>query len=259
MLQYVIDSFQHRDVEFNDATFPSLTTGYCQRIKSQLCLKWYNKYTVQGRFLSCWSGKLVFTFGKSAPKPEVSLPVAPSLSRQSPTHVPPSSGESVSRINPPWAMCPALWIQQTTKHQGRLTTILIIIIIIKITSPTDASFGFHFTEVKMNKKTKQNKKERFVSALRAEQWFGFHHDGGLEDQVWQKKRRRVAFTSSLTSTELNCSAPDICLFSSTALSMPLTLPTSPRAARGQWPWHVLQHICRKYARLQNLNFSTSGQ
>lgn len=157
MLQYVIDSFQHRDVEFNDATFPSLTTGYCQRIKSQLCLKWYNKYTVQGRFLSCWSGKLVFTFGKSAPKPEVSLPVAPSLSRQSPTHVPPSSGESVSRINPPWAMCPALWIQQTTKHQGRLTTILIIIIIIKITSPTDASFGFHFTEVKMNKKKQERK------------------------------------------------------------------------------------------------------
>lgn len=86
MLQYVIDSFQHRDVEFNDATFPSLTTGYCQRIKSQLCLKWYNKYTVQGCFLSCWSGKLVFTFGKSAPKPEVSLPVAPSLSRQSDTY-----------------------------------------------------------------------------------------------------------------------------------------------------------------------------
>lgn len=63
MLQYVIDSFQHRDVELNEATFPSLTTGYCQRIKSQLCLKWYNKYTVQGRFLSCWSGKLVFTGG----------------------------------------------------------------------------------------------------------------------------------------------------------------------------------------------------
>lgn len=63
MLQYVIDSFQHRDVELNEATFPSLTTGYCQRIKSQLCLKWYNKYTVQGRFLSCWSGKLVFTRG----------------------------------------------------------------------------------------------------------------------------------------------------------------------------------------------------
>lgn len=61
MLQYLIDSFQHRDVELNvDATFPSLTTGYCQRIKSQLCLKWYNKYTVQCRFLSCWSGKLVF-------------------------------------------------------------------------------------------------------------------------------------------------------------------------------------------------------
>lgn len=29
--------------------------------------------------------------------------------------------------------------------------------------------------------------------------------------------------------------------------------------RGQCPWHVLQHICLKYARLQNLNFSTNGQ
>lgn len=28
---------------------------------------------------------------------------------------------------------------------------------------------------------------------------------------------------------------------------------------GQCPWQVLQHICLKYARLQNLNFSTSGQ
>lgn len=28
---------------------------------------------------------------------------------------------------------------------------------------------------------------------------------------------------------------------------------------GQWPWQVLQHICLKYARLQNLNFRTSGQ
>lgn len=72
MLQDVIDSFQHRVVEFTDATFPSLTAGYCQRIKSQLCLKWYNKYTVLGCFfLSCWSGKLVFTWGeKSAPKPK---------------------------------------------------------------------------------------------------------------------------------------------------------------------------------------------
>lgn len=99
MLQYVIDSFQHRDVELNEATFPSLTTGYCQRIKSQLCLKWYNKYTVQGRFLSCWSGKLVFTRGGGGT--EVCLPAAPSLSRQSPTNVPLCSGESVSRIHPP--------------------------------------------------------------------------------------------------------------------------------------------------------------
>lgn len=257
MLQYVIDSFQHRDVEFNDATFPSLTTGYCQRIKSQLCLKWYNKYTVQGRFLSCWSGKLVFTFGKSAPKPEVSLPVAPSLSRQSPTHVPPSSGESVSRINPPWAMCPALWIQQTTKHQGRLTTILIIIIIIKITSPTDASFGFHFTEVKMNKKKTRKKGLCQLCEL----------SSGLDSTMMEGRRTRCdrknreGWPSPLLSPVLSwtVSSPDICLFSSTAPSMPLTLPTSPRAARGQWPWHVLQHICRKYARLQNLNFSTSGQ
>lgn len=29
--------------------------------------------------------------------------------------------------------------------------------------------------------------------------------------------------------------------------------------QGQCPWHVLQHICLKYARLQNLNFSTNGQ
>lgn len=28
---------------------------------------------------------------------------------------------------------------------------------------------------------------------------------------------------------------------------------------GQCPWQVLQHICLKYARLQNLNFSTNGQ
>lgn len=98
MLQYLIDSFQHRDVELNDATFPSLTTGYCQRIKSQLCLKWYNKYTVQGRFLSCWSGKLVFTWGGCT---EVHLPAAPSLSCQSPTDVPPCSGVSASGIHPP--------------------------------------------------------------------------------------------------------------------------------------------------------------
>lgn len=102
MLQDVIGSFQHRDGGFNDATFPSSTTGYCQRIKNlSSVLKWYNKYTVQGRFLSCWSGKLVFTFGKknkSAAKPQVSLPVAPSLSRPSLTHGPPSSGESVPGV-----------------------------------------------------------------------------------------------------------------------------------------------------------------
>lgn len=28
---------------------------------------------------------------------------------------------------------------------------------------------------------------------------------------------------------------------------------------GQCPWQVLQHICLKYARLQNLNLSTRGQ
>lgn len=39
MLQYVIDSFQHRDVELNEATFPSLTTGYCQRIKISALFK----------------------------------------------------------------------------------------------------------------------------------------------------------------------------------------------------------------------------
>lgn len=33
----------------------------------------------------------------------------------------------------------------------------------------------------------------------------------------------------------------------------------PKRLAGQWPWQVLQHICLKYARLQNLNFRTSGQ
>lgn len=33
MLQDVIGSFQHRDVDFDDATFLSLTTGYCQEDK----------------------------------------------------------------------------------------------------------------------------------------------------------------------------------------------------------------------------------
>lgn len=53
--------------------------------------------------------------------------------------------------------------------------ILIIIIIIKITSPTDASSQFHFTEVKILKK--KVKRKRFVSALRAEQRVGLHRDG----------------------------------------------------------------------------------
>lgn len=52
--------------------------------------------------------------------------------------------------------------------------LIIIIIIIKITSPTDASSQFHFTEVKILKK---GKRKRFVSALPAEQRVGFHRDG----------------------------------------------------------------------------------
>lgn len=104
-----------------------------------------------------------------------------------------------------------------------------------------------------------------MSALRAEQWFGFHHDGGSEDQ-------RGGYLL-LTSAD-----PEVCLsvrpvflllslFSAVSASLHLfslwpRLSLSLRLARplpGQWPWQVLQHICLKYARLQNLNFSTSGQ
>ena len=38
-----------------------------------------------------------------------------------------------------------------------------------------------------------------------------------------------------------------------------TGPREWRLCPGQCPWHVLQHICLKYGRLQNLNLSTRGQ
>lgn len=34
---------------------------------------------------------------------------------------------------------------------------------------------------------------------------------------------------------------------------------TPRPQQRQCPWQVLQHICLKYGRLQNLNLSTRGQ
>lgn len=42
-------------------------------------------------------------------------------------------------------------------------------------------------------------------------------------------------------------------------SLPFFFLSCPMRLVGQWPWQVLQHICLKYARLQNLNFRTSGQ
>lgn len=79
------------------------------------------------------------------------------------------------------------------------------------------------------KKSKE-KKERLVSALRAEQWFGFHHDGGSEDQMREKKARRGP--SPLLSPVLS-GAVLVQRSACFHLLVPSTLPTSPRAARGQ--------------------------
>lgn len=175
MLPYVIDSFQHRDNEFNDATFPSLTTGYCQRIKSQLCLKWYNKYTVQGRFLSCWSGKLVFTFGKSAPK-----------NRSQPA-------SSTITVTPESDTCSSLLGRVCLQGKSSMSDVSSTLDSIDDKTPRTTNNDIknyyynknNFTDrrifgVPLHRSENEKKKNQ---ALRAEQWFGFHQDGGPEDQA----------------------------------------------------------------------------
>ena len=118
------------------------------------------------------------------------------------------------------------------------------------------SSEFHFTEVKIKKKRKE-KKERFVSALRAEQWFEFHSDGGQEDRVMNGGILMTLRSFFHRSRPLSrpvfplCtrSAPysSIFAFVSHVFALSLSLSRAPGGGGGggQCPWQVLQQIGRK--------------
>lgn len=159
-----------------------------------------------GRSLSCLSGKVaksIYT-EKSAAKLWVGPPIAPSQSRAlRSTSAPlplrsPRLHLSVAREvcevgwgggrHPLWAMCPALWIHLDDNHKKRKTIndINNYYYNKKITSPTNnlpRSTSQKWKKLKLILK-KQNKNKTKSLRQRAEQWFGIHHDGGLEDQVW---------------------------------------------------------------------------
>lgn len=74
--------------------------------------------------------------------------------------------------------------------------LIIIIIIIKITSPTDASSEFHFTEVKLKKNKTLCQRWELSSG-----W----DSTVMEDQGWENEPKTIS--SSLPGTDLTCLGP----------------------------------------------------
>ena len=164
-------------------------------------------------------------------------------------------------------MCPALWIHRNNKHGGRLTMISIIIIIIKITSPTNNLLS--------STSQKWKKKKVCVSVMSwavvwIPPWWRAGGSGVVHRDVLTSLHlvhQSLSLSIFHWSRDLFSSLPCFLLLSLSVLCPPpstlvpafVSVYASLSCSEGQCPWQVLQHICLKYARLQNLNFSTSGQ